>query len=113
EDRAPLLMYGALDENNDVNFAIKIPFALSILAFGDPTAEVIGLDEFPEEETPPLVVHYYFDLMVTIGLFMIGISMIFWIGIKRDWSFVKAKWYRWLIVLGGPLTFLAIEAGWW
>lgn len=106
-------MYGALNENNEVKNAIKIPYALSILAFGDPTAEVIGLNEFPAEETPPLIVHYYFDLMVTIGVFMIVISLIFWIGIKRGWTFIKARWYRWLIVLGGPLSFLAIEAGWW
>ncbi|GLO68350.1 MULTISPECIES: cytochrome ubiquinol oxidase subunit I [Oceanobacillus] len=113
EEGAPLLMYGMLDENNEVKGAIKIPFALSILAHGNPTSEVIGLNEFPEEETPPLVVHYFFDLMVTIGVFMIGISLIYWLGIKRGWAFVKAKWYRWLIVLGGPLSFLAIESGWW
>lgn len=113
EESAPLVMWGTLAENQDINFAIKIPFALSILAFGDPTAEVIGLDAFPEEETPPLIVHYFFDLMVTIGMFMIGLSLLYWIGIKRGWSFIQAKWYRWLIVLGGPLTFLAIQAGWW
>ena len=26
---------------------------------------------------------------------------------------VTTKWFRWLIVLGGPLSLLAIEAGWW
>lgn len=113
EEGAPLLMYGVLDENNEVKGAIKIPFALSILAFSAPTAEVIGLNEFPVEETPPLIVHYYFDLMITIGVFMIVLSLVYWIGIKRGWAFVKATWYRWLIVLGGPLSFLAIEAGWW
>ncbi len=113
EEGAPLLMYGVLDENNEVKNAIKIPFALSILAYGDPTAEVVGLNEFPEEETPPLIVHYFFDLMVTIGVFMIGLSLIYWLGTKRGWAFVNAKWYRWLIVFGGPLSFLAIESGWW
>lgn len=38
-------MYGLL-EDGDVKYAIKIPNALSILAHGDPTAEVIGLDQF-------------------------------------------------------------------
>ena len=33
----------------------RYPFALSILAHGNPNAEVIGLDQFPKEETPPLV----------------------------------------------------------
>ena len=74
---------------------------------------MIGLDQFPKEETPPLIIHYFFDLMVTIGGFMVVLSLVYWIGMKRAWSFVKSKWYRWLIVLGGPLSFLAIEAGWW
>lgn len=114
EGSAPLLMYGVVDEETqEVNYAIEIPFALSILAHSDPTAEVIGLNEFPKEEQPPLIIHYFFDTMVTIGMFMIALSLIYWIGSLRNWSFVKSKGFRWLIVLGGPLSFLAIEAGWW
>lgn len=114
EGNAPLIMFGVLDnETQEVKYSIKIPFALSILAYSDPTAEVTGLNEFPEDEQPPLVIHYYFQMMVVIGMFMIGLGLIYWIGSVRNWSFVKAKWYRWLIVLGGPLSFLAIEAGWW
>ena len=74
---------------------------------------MIGLDQFPKEEIPPLIIHYFFDIMVTIGGFMVLLSLVYWIGIKRGWSFVSSKLYRWLIVLGGPLCFLAIEAGWW
>lgn len=114
EEAAPLLLYGVLDEENqEVNYAIRIPFALSILAFGDPLAEVVGLNEFPQDELPPSEVHLYFDTMVTIGMLMILLSFIYWVGIKRGWTFVKAKWFRWCIVASGPLTFLAIEAGWW
>lgn len=114
EEAAPLNLYGVLDEENqEVNYAIRIPFALSMLAHGDPTAEVLGLNEFPREETPPLIVHYFFDAMVTIGMFMIALSLVYWLGVKRKWPFVKSTWYRSLIVLGGPLTFLAIESGWW
>ncbi|MFD1928882.1 cytochrome ubiquinol oxidase subunit I [Sporosarcina siberiensis] len=113
EEGAPLLMYGILDENEEVKYALKIPFGLSILAHGTPNSEVIGLDQFPVEETPPLIIHYFFDLMITIGVFMISLSLVYFIGIKRAWPFVKSKWFRSLIVLGGPLSFLAIEAGWW
>ena len=113
EEGAPLLLYGLLGDDNEVKGALKIPYALSILAFGHPMSEVIGLEDFPEEETPPLAVHYFFDLMVTIGVFMIFLALVYWIGTRWNWEFVKAKWYRWLIVLGGPLSFLAIEAGWW
>ena len=113
EKGAPLLMYGMLNDEGEVKYGLKIPYGLSILAHGTPNSEVIGLDQFPKEETPPLIIHYFFDLMVTIGVFMVVLSLVYWIGMKRAWSFVKSKWYRWLIVLGGPLSFLAIEAGWW
>lgn len=110
---APLVMWGILDDNNEPQYALEIPYALSILAHSWPTAEVIGLNEFPEDEQPPLIIHYFFDTMVTIGVFMLGLSFIYWLGIRKRWNFVESKWYRWLIVLGGPLSFLAIEAGWW
>ena len=112
EEKAPLLLYGYLD-NGEVKNAIKIPFGLSILTHGNPNAEVIGLEEFPQDEIPPLYIHYLFDLMVTIGMFMLMLSLVYMIGVKRNWGFVFAKWYRWLIVLGGPLSILAIEFGWW
>jgi len=114
EEASPLILYGVLDEDNqEVNYAIHIPYALSILAFGDPMAEVTGLNEFPQELHPPKEVHYYFDTMVTIGMVMIALSFIYWVGLKRNWNIIKTNGYRWLIVLGAPITFLAIEAGWW
>lgn len=112
EGKAPLIMYGVLDDG-EVKYAIKLPFALSVLAHSDPTAEVLGLDQFPEDEIPPLYIHYLFDIMVTIGVWMVILSFIFWIGTKRRWPIIHTKWFRWLIVLGGPLSILAIEAGWW
>ncbi|KMK75872.1 cytochrome ubiquinol oxidase subunit I [Alkalihalobacillus pseudalcaliphilus] len=113
EENAPLILWGILDENNEPKYAIEIPSALSILAHGNPSAEVIGLEEFPEELQPPLVIHYFFDTMITIGMFMLGLSFIYWVAQLRGWTFVHQRWYRWLIVLGGPLSFLAIQAGWW
>lgn len=110
--KAPLILYGVLD-NEEVKYAIQIPFALSILAHNDPTAEVIGLDQFPPDEIPPLYIHYLFDIMVTIGIWMVLLSGVFWLGTKRRWKMVTTKWFRWLIVLGGPLSIIAIEAGWW
>ena len=112
EENAPLILYGILDDG-EVKYAIEIPFALSILAHFNPTAEVIGLDQFPEDETPPLYIHYLFDTMVTIGMFMVALSGLYWLGKKIKWTFVDSKWYRVLIVLGGPASIIAIEAGWW
>lgn len=112
EESAPLILYGILDDG-EVKYAIEIPFALSILAHFNPTAEVIGLDQFPADETPPLYIHYLFDIMVTIGMSMVVLSGLYWLGTKLKWAFVNSKWYSWLIVLGGPASIIAIEAGWW
>ncbi|MCW1928355.1 cytochrome ubiquinol oxidase subunit I [Bhargavaea beijingensis] len=112
EGKAPLMMYGVLD-GQEVKYAIKIPYALSILAHSNPTAEVIGLNDFPEDEIPPLYVHYLFDTMVTIGVLMILISGVFWLGRHLGWRFIQSRWFRWLLVAGGPLSIIAIEMGWW
>ncbi|WP_313237826.1 cytochrome ubiquinol oxidase subunit I [Sporosarcina ureae] len=112
EENAPLILYGVLD-NGEVKYAIKIPYALSILAHGVPSAEVVGLDQFPEEDTPPLYIHYLFDIMVTIGMLLLMLSAVYWIGMWRRWSFIQSRLFRWLIVIGGPLVFISLEAGWW
>jgi cytochrome bd ubiquinol oxidase subunit I len=109
---APLMLYGVLDDG-EVKYALEIPYALSILAHSDPKAEVIGLNEFPEDEIPPLYIHYLFDGMVTIGMWMSALSLVYVAGVWMKWSFIRTRWYRWLIVFGGPLSMLAIELGWW
>ncbi len=53
---------------------LKYRYALSILAHSVPSAEVIGLDQFPEDEIPPLYIHYLFEIMVFIGMWMIMFS---------------------------------------
>ncbi|WP_057765148.1 cytochrome ubiquinol oxidase subunit I [Cytobacillus praedii] len=112
EGKAPLILYGIL-EDGEVKYALKIPFALSILAHGIPSYEVVGLNDFKKDETPPLYIHYLFDAMVTIGMLMLVLSIAFIAGLWRKWTFISSKWYRSLIVIGGPLSILAIEAGWW
>lgn len=112
EGNAPLMLYGVLDDG-EVKYAIKIPYALSILAHNIPSAEVIGLDQFEEEDIPPLYIHYLFDIMVTIGMLLLLLSAVYLIGVRRRWKFIESRLFRWLIVIGGPLVFVALEAGWW
>ncbi|WP_423407856.1 cytochrome ubiquinol oxidase subunit I [Heyndrickxia sp. MSNUG] len=109
---APLMLYGVLDDG-EVKYAIKVPYALSILAHSNPKAEVIGLDQFEDDEIPPLYIHYLFDSMVTIGMWLTGLSLLYVLGVWFKMSFIHARWFRWLLVLGGPLSILAIELGWW
>ncbi|WP_170008676.1 cytochrome ubiquinol oxidase subunit I [Bacillus fonticola] len=112
EENADLVLFGTLNEENEVENAIRLPGVLSFLAGGSFDTEVIGLNEFPENEIPPLWVHYMFDLMVTIGMYTMAISGLFillwwW---KKGNPFNKPLLA--LVVAGGPLAMLAIEFGW-
>ncbi|WP_010171730.1 cytochrome ubiquinol oxidase subunit I [Bacillus coahuilensis] len=112
ESNADLVVFGTIDENNEVKNAIRIPGALSFLAGNSFDTEVIGLNEFPEDERPPLWIHYMFDLMVTIGMYGMFIALLFlglWIW-KKGNPFSKPV--LWGIVAAGPLSMLAIEFGW-
>lgn len=109
---AALVLFGVLSDG-EVKYSIEVPYALSILAHGNPRAEVIGLDQFPVDEHPPLYIHYLFNVMVMIGMFMFAVSLIYLLAMWKKWTFVQSKWFRWIIVAGGPLSIIAIETGWW
>ncbi|KGP72303.1 cytochrome ubiquinol oxidase subunit I [Pontibacillus yanchengensis] len=112
EKGADLILFGTLNENNEVENEIRLPNALSFLSHGDFNSEVVGLDQFPEEETPPLWIHYMFDLMVMLGMYALGVSFLYIVLSKlKRWS-EHNKWLLWLIVLNGPFAMLAIEFGW-
>lgn len=112
EENASLVLLGVLD-GEEVKYAIKIPYALSILAHNNPTAEVIGLDQYAEEDTPPLYIHYLFDSMVMIGMLLLFVAFVYLVGNWRQWAFIRKRWFMWVVVAGGPFALLAIELGWW
>ena len=112
EEGADLILFGILDEG-EVKYEFRIPKLLSFLSFYDFNAEVIGLDQYPKDQHPPYYVHYLFNIMVAIGMLMIFVSLAFVLAKWRKWKFIESRWFRWVIVLGGPLSIVAIEMGWW
>lgn len=113
EKGADLIIGGIVDEKTkEVKYAIRIPGALSFLAFGDFDAQVKGLDQFPEDEIPPVAItHYSFQIMVGIGTFLMLLGMIYLVSIRKpQWR--ENKLFILLFVLATPLGFIALEAGW-
>jgi cytochrome d ubiquinol oxidase subunit I len=102
---------GFLNKNNEVVFGLKIPYALSILAHGTPNGEVKGLNDFPKDELPPLFVHYLFDGMVAIGIFLTAVALLYLLAVRRFKNPLK-RYLLWAILISGPLALLAIEFGW-
>ena len=114
EQSAPFVLGGIVDEaNEEINYAIKIPGVLSFLVHSDFNKEVKGLEEFPKDEWPPVaVVHYAFQIMITFGMLMMGVGMIYLIAhfIKKDWK--SKRWFYKLFMIATPFGDIALEAGW-
>ena len=111
---APLWIGGIPDEANEtVRYGIRVPGALSFLAKSDWDAEILGLEAFPDSDRPPVaIVHFAFQVMVGIGVALLGLSV--WAGgsalLRR--RLPDGKTFRWAVVCAGPLAAIALEAGW-
>ncbi|MBC3759773.1 cytochrome ubiquinol oxidase subunit I [Hyunsoonleella sp. SJ7] len=110
---APLYIGGIVNnETQEVNYKIKIPKALSFLAFGDFDAEVKGLNDFPEDVRPNVaIVHYAFQIMVGIGTLLLVVGILFFISLKKKHWWQNRKFW-WLFALMAPMGFIALEVGW-
>ncbi len=114
EAGAPLRIGGVPDEQAEVTrYALDIPYVLSLMAYGDPNATVMGLKEVPVENRPPVAItHYAFQIMVAAGFAMMGVALLgAWFAWRKR-RLPDQPWYLWLLILVSPLGFLAIEAGW-
>lgn len=114
EAPADLVVGGLPDEESqEVPYAIRIPGMLSYLAHGSFNAEVKGLEEFPRDEWPPvLITHIAFQIMVGAGIIMAAIGLLF---LLFQWIWphlLSRRWWLWLLVIATPLGFIAVEAGW-
>jgi len=100
-------------EKRTMEYGIKIPKALSFLAYGDFDAEVKGLNDFPEEYLPPVAfVHFSFQVMVACGTFLAALGIIFWIIWFKKKDFLLHPNFLKVVAVGTPLGFIAVEAGW-
>jgi cytochrome bd ubiquinol oxidase subunit I len=113
---APLILGGVSDgQGGVVGPHIKIPSALSILACNSPGCGVEGIYDTPEHLRPPLVVHTFFDIKITMIGFVTG-ALALYFAAKR-WrpallknklllgSFAAISWFGIAIVeLGWMMT---------
>ena len=111
---ADFIIGGIPDEDTkQVNYAIHIPKLLSFLAHGDFNAEVTGLDAFPEDEHPPvLITHLAFQIMIFCGMLLAAIGALYLLLNWRWKHLLDRRWFLWIITLAMPLGFIAVEAGW-
>jgi cytochrome d ubiquinol oxidase subunit I len=114
ERGAPLRLGGIPDEAaRQTRWAIEVPRGLSLLAFHDVDAEVRGLNDFPQDEWPPIsIVHASFQLMVALGTAMAVVSLWAVWTAWRHRTLVGQRHLLAAIAAVAPFGFVATEAGW-
>ena len=99
--------------DNEVKYGVEIPHMLSVLSFHSWNAKVEGLVEVPADERPPVnVVRIAFQTMVGIGTLLALLGAFYlavWFRRKR---LPESIWFYRALVVAGPLSVVALIAGW-
>ncbi len=111
-ENAPIYILTIPNEKENRNYieALPLPGALSFLAFSDFQAEVIGLNDFPENDTPPVMLTFI-GFRTMIGLAFVFLLLSFLACLRRkdiENQGLLLKVLPWAI----PLPYIAIAMGW-
>ncbi len=92
---------------------IKIPGALSFLAYGTFHDEVRGLNEFPEDTWPGNIelLYYAFHVMAGLGTLMIGLMLLANLALYMN-RLETTRPILWALFLAFPFPYIATTAGW-
>lgn len=112
--RAPLAMIGQpnVDERKLDN-PIQLPAVLSWIAYGDFSANVRGLAEYPEADWPTNIelLFYAFHIMVGLGTLFVALMGLAALALWRG-RLARLRPLLWALALAFPFPFIANTAGW-
>jgi cytochrome d ubiquinol oxidase subunit I len=99
--------------HGQVKYGIAIPHLLSLLATHSWNGKVTGLQTVPADQRPAInIVRFAFQAMVGIGT-LLGLLALWlfavWVRRKR---LPESPWFYRAVVLAGPLSLVALIAGW-
>jgi cytochrome d ubiquinol oxidase subunit I len=111
---APIHLGGWYDDKTgEVDYGIKIPKLLSLLAYHDPNAVVRGLDAVPARDRPPVnVVRLSFATMVGLGTLMAAFGIALLVFRWRRRRLPTGPWFHRAVAVLGPLSVVTLIAGW-
>jgi len=110
---APLTLFGIPDDRGQrVKAEVAFPGGTSLLVKGDTRAPLIGLDKFRPEDRPPVLIPFVsYHVMVMLGVFFIGITLIASYFRLRGTLF-RQRWLLWTFVVSVLGAVAANELGW-
>lgn len=109
----PLTVFGVVNTNTEqVDYAIRIPKLLSFLSYGDPQAEVQGLDKVPREDWPNVTRNFYsFRIMIGCWFLMLMLSGV-GLYLVRKGTLWSDRGILYLMVFSEILPQVANQLGW-
>jgi len=114
ESRAPIALIGQPNlAERKLDNPIELPALLSFIAHGDFSANVRGLEAFPEQDWPTQIelLYYGFHIMVGLGTGFIALMGLAALQVARR-RLIETRWLMWALVLAAPFPFIANTAGW-
>ncbi|MGH7655841.1 MAG: cytochrome ubiquinol oxidase subunit I [Gemmatimonadaceae bacterium] len=117
--RAPLAMVGQPNvPERKLDNPIRLPAMLSWIAYGDFSANVRGLNDFPTTDWPGNIelLYYAFHIMVGLGTLFIPLmglaAVMVWRERDTDATGGPYRAVLWAVALAFPFPFIATTAGW-
>jgi cytochrome d ubiquinol oxidase subunit I len=113
QDGAPFTVFGIPDEKNErTRLAVRVPKMLSLLVHFDPDGRVLGLDEFPKEDRPPVLLPFAtYHAMILFGLVFVALAFAgVWLQARKKLG--ESRGFLKLLLFSVPLPYLANEGGW-
>jgi cytochrome d ubiquinol oxidase subunit I len=113
QEGAGIAIIGMPDtERRELVDPIVVPGVLSYLVYGDFRARVIGLNDIPEDQHPPVeIVYYAYHIMVGLGTIFIAVlawaAFLLWRG-----RLFETRGMLWALMLAIPFPYIANHAGW-
>ncbi len=111
---APLIILGQPDvQKRRLDNPLEVPRMLSFLTYRQWTADVKGLDSFPQELWPDRIalLYYSYHVMVGLGTIFIAVMIIAAFLLWRG-GLYQSRWMLWLLMICVPLPYIANTAGW-
>jgi cytochrome bd ubiquinol oxidase subunit I len=107
---------GGIYRDGEVRYAIRVPNLTSLLAGSSPATRINGLDAIPAGLRPDdrliTTVHLSFDVMVSIGFALLGLSLWFGVAWWRRRDLPRSPWFLRAAAVSGVASVISLEAGW-
>ena len=113
QSHAPMVLFGVpTDTPPGLKWVIEVPGLLSWITFGDTSAIIKGIRDFPADEVPPRILPFLaFRTMVGLGLFFIAVMLYGTVQIYRNKLWTDKLFLNFL-VWSIPLPIVASQLGW-